>query len=348
MKTNKLNIDIKRYLSGNMTTEERKAFEQRMDEDIFLRESVEGYRSMETTPHDLKLIKPSFAKTGKSNRLFVWPLVVVAASLALVFMVKFLNPESEKQYHPVVPDQHISLNLPVQPVITCPEMDTIREEKDTSMQLDIKSGDTIRAEKKQRYSVPPLYRLSPGKIHVTKNHPDGSHWQGISNHLYGYLEGYKVVDYRVDMRQNKKNFTIPRVNTENRNDDLKHLGEKHSYFDFLAGALEKYDAGDYEYALYDFRIILNQYPKDANALFYAGMCHYNEGNFSKSIHVMDRVLEHDINTFDQDARWYMALAYREQEYMDTCLTLLSKIASEDSYYGAKAGNLIEQIKSLKK
>ncbi len=349
MKTNKLHIDIERYLKGNMTAAEGKAFEQRMAGDDFLRESVEGYREMQTTPGDLASLKPPHSKKGKAYKTIFWSVSALAASLAVLLIFNLLTKNSESRYAPGEISQ-ISFDQVIQPVIIRPESDTIRDN-------DTKNLHAAESEKKNSFvarnagdlqEVTPMFRLAPQKIQADPDQPDGQNWQGISNHLYGWVNGYKVVDYRVDMRKNKTNFTIPAMTDRNTAENPPETRESMGYFDFLAGALDKYDAGDFENALYDFRIILNQYPDDLNAIFYAGLCHYHKGNYDRSIRVMERVVEHRINTFDQDAQWYSALAYSEQEYKDTCLALLEQIAGENNHYGAKAGDLLEKIKKLKK
>ncbi len=350
MKSNDTHNDIKRYLSDEMTESERRAFEQRLAEDDFLRESLEGYRSMHAHPDEVNQMKPDALKTGRPTRMLTWSLAAVAASLAVVLLFKLLNTEPGQKYHPEMSDQRLSLNMLTQPVIIRPENDTIREQEDTVNQLTAGSdtGNVPGDDQFLQDSVAPMFTLTPQKIKIARQQPDGRQWKGTSNHLYAYMDGYKVVDYRVDMRQNKSNFTIPRGKQDVNTDDLMHPEARIRYVDFLEQALEKYDAGDYQNALYDFRIILSQYPDDLNAIFYAGMCHYHEGNFNTSIRVMERVVGHDINTFDQDARWHMAMAYKEQAYMDTCLALLTKIAENDAYYGTRADDLLKKLKTLEK
>ncbi|MFO7880311.1 MAG: tetratricopeptide repeat protein [Bacteroidales bacterium] len=349
MKTNNLHIDIKRYLTGHMTASERNAFEQRMAGDDFLRESVEGYREMQTTPDDLNALKPPHTGKGKASKTIFWSVSAIAASLALILVFNLLTNKSENRYAPGEISQ-ISFENVIKPVIIRPESDTIRDDEEKSLHIP-ESGNKdsfVARNGGEQEKLIPLFRLAPQKIDADPDQPDGKNWHTISNHLYGWVNGYKVVDYRVDMRKNKTDFTIPSMTNRNHAEYLPETGENMGYFDFLAGALDKYDAGDFRNALYDFRIILNQYPDDLNAIFYAGLCHYHTGNYDKSIRVMERVAEHSITTFDQDALWYQAMAYSEQEYKDTCLALLEKIAAENNHYGAKAVDLLEKIKELKK
>lgn len=113
------------------------------------------------------------------------------------------------------------------------------------------------------------------------------------------------------------------------------------YMDHLDGAMAAFARNDHKAALTDLRIVLSQYPDDVNALFYAGLSCYNLGLFRKAQRYFERTADHAITTFDQEARWYLALSTERVDGRATAAPLYEAIAKGRGFYAQQA---LEQLR----
>lgn len=86
------------------------------------------------------------------------------------------------------------------------------------------------------------------------------------------------------------------------------LERRIAYLSFMDEALEKFVQNDHKGCLEELTFVLNQYPEDVNALFYAGLCSYNLGLNKRAERYLDRAARHAFNVFNEEAEWYHALA----------------------------------------
>ncbi|MEA1873903.1 MAG: tetratricopeptide repeat protein [Bacteroidota bacterium] len=352
MKTTKQNILIEKFLENKLSANDVVEIRKLMQKNTFFRESLLGYIETNSHPEDLNLLDEKWnPKPNRINRKFRLIGLSIAASFALLFFLK-LNDTHKTQYQPLE-QKHYALetyNLPI--VIISPNRDTIRE----SDKNDVQNKPAHYAyykktginESPEREKITPLYRKSNLSIETVYNNSEiNSDWMTSSNHLYGFLDKYKIVDYRVDNRKNKTDFTIPDRHNKSVSNNYSDNKSEIPYMNFLAEALTKFDAENYHAALYDFRTILVQYPNDMNALFYAGLCHYHTNNQEKCIAVMNRILNAKINTFDQDANWYQAMSYKSIQDIKQTRILLTEISQSNSYYGVMANDELKKLNNIK-
>lgn len=108
------------------------------------------------------------------------------------------------------------------------------------------------------------------------------------------------------------------------------------YNTYLAKAMNKFSENQYKEALQDFRVILEQFPEDHNALFYGGLCYYNLSKPNKAIGFFSQIEKGYINTFYEEARWYKALSYEQTGAKADYKALLTEIADEGGFYSERA------------
>lgn len=353
MKATKQSQLIQKFLDNQLTSKEVAEIRKLMQKDAFFRESLLGYIENDAHPDDLLMLDENWQSKKHRTRNMIVATLSAAAMIAFALMFHH-NWNQDTNYEPNI-DQYATLdnqpNFP--PIIISPDFDTILEDDEKSGNLlahqsvehNVVSNDIPN----ERINIEPLYRITSLSIDNKGNNKVlDKKWTENSNHLYGYLGDYKFVDYRIDKRRNQKSFTIPeRHNEAAFHHEQVSESEEIPYMTFLSEALDKFDNEDYESALQDFRTILSQYPNDMNALFYAGLCHYHTDNNSQAIEIMARVKDAKINTFDQDAEWYTALAYKSINQMEETRILLTKISESNSYYGAMAHDELEKLNDIK-
>jgi len=353
MKTTKQNMLIEKFLDNELSANEVAEIRKLMQNDAFFREALLGYIKTNSHPENLNILDEKWSPKPTHKKIKHLAVgLSIAASFVLFFSLYFFRTH-EAHYKPLF-HQNISAfeTIELPPVIISPNRDTIRESEKNDVQNKPANYAYYESnginDSTEREEITPLYRKPDLSIETVYNHsvlnPD---WLASSNHLYGFINKYKIVDYRVDNRKNKTHFTIPERHNTEASDIHSSYKTEIPYMDFLAEALTKFDTGNYHAALNDFRTILSQYPNDMNALFYAGLCHYHTNNEEKCIAVMDRVLNARINTFDQDASWYQAMSYKSIQDIEQTRILLTKISQSNSYYGVMANDELKKLNDIK-
>ena len=168
-----------------------------------------------------------------------------------------------------------------------------------------------------------------------------------------FLSRLLVVDYT---NIYTKEITVPNVeltgttaDKENKSDnganelDINTFTQKITYVDFLEEAQSKFRRNKFKDALKDYRTILNHYSNDVNAHFYMALCYFNINKQKKAIQHFDRVLNHDFNTFREEAKWYKAMSLHELGKISQCITILNEIVTENGFYAKKADEMLNNI-----
>jgi len=345
MQTMDINNKIRRYLNGEMAAAEAEEFLQMAKNDPFLADALEGYQISGASPNDTLELKSRVIKP-KRTKLVRWTIgLSVAASLILIafYTVSIMSPGIG--HTGIKSAQNI---IVIKPIIET--VDTI--ENDDSVFISENNIRPYTAEIRimpEKVIVPesiaPLYVNK--QLIVENNIPDNqleSTYKYRSNHFYSYIGSFKVVDYRYDKRINKENLEIvdnSTVFTANRTNLIP--ASEMSYVGFLQNALDKYKNGNYHDALADFNIILDQYPNDANAVFYKALCYYKLGDNEKSLNLFDKTLASRVNTFHEESNWYKGLILKEEKQYAAAEKVLQEIVNDNGYYGVQAKIELDEL-----
>lgn len=109
-----------------------------------------------------------------------------------------------------------------------------------------------------------------------------------------------------------------------------------SYLSFMDAAMAKFKAHDHKGALMELRFVMDQYPDDVNALFYAGLCAYNIGAYERAENFLTRSATHRIDTFDEEAQWYHALTLEQLGDHAAAQRAFARIAAQGGFYAGRA------------
>ncbi|MCC7501238.1 MAG: hypothetical protein IT229_01830 [Flavobacteriales bacterium] len=108
------------------------------------------------------------------------------------------------------------------------------------------------------------------------------------------------------------------------------------YMDFMEDALGRFHVNDHQGCLRDLLFLLGQYPKDINARFYAGLCCYNLGLNDRAMSYLGAVMSDPVDTFREEADWYLALAQERAQGPDAARSAFERISSAEGFYATKA------------
>lgn len=114
------------------------------------------------------------------------------------------------------------------------------------------------------------------------------------------------------------------------------------YLDLMDQALGKFVRDDHRGCLEDLLFLLAQYPKDVNARFYAGLCCYNLGLTDRAAAYMQAVLDDPIDTFREEAAWYLALSIERAQGMERARPHFQRVADGGGFYAAQARARVER------
>lgn len=112
----------------------------------------------------------------------------------------------------------------------------------------------------------------------------------------------------------------------------------------LAQAMEQYSAKNYKEAAKRFNTILKQEPKNALAGFYAGISYLAEGNTKRGLQNLKKTTANNDNVLSPYAKWYMALAYLQEQNLEKANEILTDLSSKGD---KNAKKLLKHLNKLK-
>ncbi len=341
---------IRRYVQGKMSRDEQYAFESRMLEDPFLSDAVEGFEADPNALFDVPVVHVT--ETFWKSKWF-W-ITHTAITIALIGFVLYSWMETE-----VVPKaMDESTRISVEPSRSEAEISPLPENEQISAAIAIEeSPEMIEADPIEKKEVLPevTSRYESERVKVpaipTRNASAAripSPKIQTSNVSFRYIHDLKVVHYgdfyregvptenRLEMGGTEARYEQPPQTTARQPLGLAPESPKKSYAESLDSSLGDFVKADYERALAGFNRILSTYPDDNNAMFYAGLCYYNLGNFANASHYFMGVEQHFINTFDQEAQWYRALSLARMGDREKSKALFTEISKREGHYADQA------------
>lgn len=108
------------------------------------------------------------------------------------------------------------------------------------------------------------------------------------------------------------------------------------YQDFMEEALGRYVRNDEQGCIEELFFLLDQYPEDVNAQFYAGLCAYELGLYPRAKVYLKQAASHRIDTFKEEAAWYHALAVEGDDGTQEARPLFQQVAQERGFYADRA------------
>ena len=166
-----------------------------------------------------------------------------------------------------------------------------------------------------------------------------------------YLHDLKLLDYR--KYRNKNLITTEeillsgtRADVENPQTFKEEDWESRTipYVVYLEKTMSWFSKGQLKKALSRFEHILETYPDDLNALFYAGLIQYNLNNAEQAFQLFKKCTENKFQNFNEEATWYCALCCIRQQENFRAIQILDKIQREKGFYAEQATKLLTEMR----
>jgi TolA-binding protein len=162
-----------------------------------------------------------------------------------------------------------------------------------------------------------------------------------------YLFDLKVIDYR--FYRAKPEITTKQTLLTGTPANLGEIPTEESsewenieipYIEYLSKTMEYFSKGQNKRALTRFLEIINTYPDDLNANFYAGLCYYNLKEYSSAINHFGKCSNSDFKNFIEESDWYKAKCYIANNQQAEAKELLNQIVAGKGYYANQASKLL--------
>ena len=164
-----------------------------------------------------------------------------------------------------------------------------------------------------------------------------------------YFYHLKVVDYssiyRTSIRIDKtlKNGTPAYMENQDTDNGMTINFDESNwvpYMEYLEGTMKHISKGRNKLALKNFEIIFDNFPEDANAQFYGGLCNFYLKRYDEAIMLFDAVIENKTNTFHEEADWHRLLCYKATGQKTLFEMLRKDIVNLEGFYAERANGLM--------
>lgn len=339
--------EIERYLTTNdeqvKHVIEKKSLDNPFDED-----ALEGWSDTQMKNVSMKRLDRKF---GSSSNWAFWTLsmliVVVISAGIYIYSIKS-------------PDQPLAKSTPVANSVTyektdivLPEQIETMEELPTKQQIQAKTIQKDFTAQQKEQEQKPNAPVQIDQLPVKPIDQPEEKTQIDRELIFGkeiYLRDLKIVDYRAYRSRpsiTTKQITLtgtPANVGENESQELEQPVWKEvdvAYIDYLDKTMEMFMKGQNKKALTRFLVILETYPDDLNAHFYAGLCYYNLKEYSSAFDSFEKCLDSKYANFNEEAEWYMAKSLIAKGDRQAAEKILRQIIDAKGYYAKQAEKLLK-------
>lgn len=345
--------DIEIYKNSSDDREKNK-IEQTAQSDPFQSDAMDGWEAMQYDTTILKKLDKKFQSSSIKYWYFIIPsLIICIISLLLFFLSeeKQLPPKNTEAENEVVN----SLNKDQQIILEETDI-IIREEIDQMESAPIQQQllpKNIQTDFKEmsaaKLKEPELPIIELPIIDIDPSTPEAK--EIIRKHDLAkemYLHDLKLVDYRA-YREKPQVKTKQMVLTGTPAD---REGEESTsvdpiwkeidipYIEFIDRSMRIFEKGNYKRALERFETIIETYPLDVNANFYAGICLYNLKEYTKAKMHFDNCIYGPYSNFDEEANWMKALCFEKLGQKQQARELFLEIIEQNGFYSSQAKDKI--------
>lgn len=329
------------YAEGRLNPAEQQEVELHLEADPLLNEAVDGLRQ-EGAVAGLKQLRTARPRVGH-GRLLWW----AGGGLVLLAFVAsvLLNPkEKVPEYAPIAQAKSDAASSDAGAFINAEEVTAAVEQPES-----LRIGHERQALHTRTMSVPVLIRDSVERIQARPadlgaSSPAGQlrkHRRERSSRQLLFLHDLKLAHpqelYATDP---VVQLSGAGVNARYSDRDAQERASKEAltmaYTDFMNEALGHFASNDHKRCIDDLRFLLDQYPDDVNALFYAGLCMYNLALYDRARVLLHRAAVHPVDVFDEEAAWYHALTLDRLGEKDAAREAFARIAADGGFYAEQA------------
>lgn len=330
------------YYENSLTDSEKEILEKNAETDSFLSEAMEGFQDFP----DAVLEIPEF-KTGKS---FNWKWLKTTALVVLTTTIVFFLFPSESQPEKEIAENKTSTEKFAKKIANTSieqfsGMDNEMEENSIPVSVRVNKKKEIENLVSEKEKVIGREQIELPKMNLTpiefQEKTDYSVKKAKIKAI-GFF-GFLAVDYSqiythtIETEQPFTGTAASQANLKENNSVLEQefTRNTYTYREFLKQACYFMKERNFTNAITNFNLILEQFPRDVNAEFYLGYCHYELGNYSKAIAYFEKTQQNGFDFFEEDAQWFIANCFENSGKYKEANKIYREIRKNGGYYSHK-------------
>ncbi len=328
---------------------EKQALENDFDAD-----ALEGWNALSASGYSMKKLDTKFSKNYSS---LLWSIALIVPVLLIgVFLT---NQASEKPIRGKIEKEQVNTSIKVEEtdLIIPTEIEAFVElpkKEQIAIKTIINDFNEQKNELNETNSQSNI-QVNVDRLPISQMEPTDSKPTIIAKETaFGkeiYLHDMKLLDYRayrskpaIETKQmiltgtpaNIGETTTIEETTEWKKVDIP-------YIEYIDKTMEIFSKGNNKKALARFQVILDTYPDDVNANFYAGLCYYNLKEFSSAISSFAKCNDTKFTNFNEEAEWYTAKSYLANGQKSEAKTLFTQIINGNGYYASQAKKIVSTL-----
>ncbi len=332
------------YVEERASAREQFEVEFAMEHDPLLADAIEGYK-IPGAIDGLKELEEH--RPGSSFNPWNWsfPIVLMIAILSIPIRVDQQNGTAVQIAEEQIGVIREEIPFQIETEEKIEELTEIHSEGDLELIVptaaNIDRNGTIEHLRPIKIDLPTTISRDEGSLPIARKERSG-----LQLH---YVHDLKILHpkelYPFDPMVELANGSVTADRSDRSGNDLKILQPvEESYLNYMDHALKHFRT-DPRLCLEELIHLLDQYPDDPNALFYAGMCHLETRNFRSAAHYLSRALKHRSGVFNEEADFYHAIAIEGKGDRKAATRALEKIAEENGFYSGRARERIRDRSS---
>lgn len=352
-------INFRKYYTGNMSSEEKVAFEKHLEEDPFAKEAYEGFLFLENDHARISAIeqtnmalKEKFGLQNSSNIFPMKYIITVAASLVLfigsyvVIQNNFSNKNEnlaenhveELDISEIVEEEEIQAEI-----IDSLENDTFSDSLIENEEDFLDNNDIIITEvqKSTKEKTSPIVEKEPVSIaesvEISENKSNASKKiKAEKEEVSALLENTKEEpQIQIAGKDKYRQATNTIYADESEITEVNNLSE-------YKNGINAYNNSEYTKAIKFFNNSINQNRSVSGSNYYIGMSYFNQDKSLKAIKYFDKTIEIG-STFTENAKWYKSLTLLNRGDKAEAKELLNSIINSNSSFKNAAVKKLETI-----
>ncbi len=353
----KLTNQTIKKIHGTHNSSERHKLLTGVNSDAFDKDVLDGITNSELLSSDFEELDRKFYRSkpflSSSLSLIIGLVLITGISVFLLYQSK--NTEQENSKNTVAngisktenSNQKIKTNKKSKTEIHKKiEFDKSIKNNDNNVKIESKNNQSQTNTNNSKNINNDLFEIKPlplNKNILTENKLQNSVGkQGAEVFIFKY----KTLDYRQYRKKPEKkldplNLTngTPANSVNKKENMIDNQEIEYNYFNYLKETMKFFDKKMYPMALSNFNTIMETYPDDVNALFYGGICHFEQKNFNESIVFFDLVRKSLFLNFKEESEWFLLQSYIETNNSEKAKSLRNEIINNNGFYAKRAKEL---------
>ncbi len=329
--------ELEAYLAGRLSPAEQQRVELHLEADPLLRDAAEG---LAQTGAVAGLASLREHRPIRSRAWRWWVAGALAVAVTALLLVLPTKPEGVP-----VPQPEAAAPRIEQSELAATEIEAAQEQPES-----LRIGHEPTALHRRIADPPAVARDAgietlPARAPVMERAPEASGPRGNGRSRPSlrllFLHDLKVVD-PCELYTTDPTLTLADAHVAARFADQRAQQQARqesitlSYTAFFHEALARFARNDHKGCLDDLRFLMEQYPDDVNAHFYAGLCSYNLGLYGRARTLLHRAATHPVPAFDEEAAWYHALTLEQLGESAAAQEAFGRISAGQGFYADRA------------